>query len=80
LSADVPKPIPTPSIFDDFEPLGALDGERRWRSDHGKRLYTWDSLHGEVEMFNGRGRHLGALDPISGALIKGAVKGRRIDV
>jgi hypothetical protein len=74
------KPIPCPSILDDFEYLGARNGERRWRSDGGKRIYTWDGLHGEVEVFNSRGRHLGALDPETGALIKDPVPGRSIDV
>jgi hypothetical protein len=74
------KPVPRPSILDRFESLGALYGERRWRSHGGKRLYTWDSLHGEVEVFNARGRHLGSMDPIIGEMIKPAVPGRRIDV
>jgi len=72
--------IPHPSILDDFEDLGAFDGERRWRSDGGARLYTWDSLHGEVEVFNRRGKHLGAMDPKTGRMIKAAVAGRKIDV
>ncbi|WP_420715284.1 colicin E3/pyocin S6 family cytotoxin [Corallococcus sp. BB11-1] len=63
-----------------MESLGSRDGEKRWRSLDGERLYTWDSLHGEIEVFNKRGRHLGALDAVSGKLIKEAVKGRVIDV
>jgi hypothetical protein len=74
------KTIPKPSILDDFEALGAVHGVKRWRSDGGKRFYTWDSLHGEVEVFNGRGRHLGAMDPKTGNWIKVAVRGRSIDV
>src|SRR5581483_8643731 len=37
-----------------------------WRTDAGRRLYTWDSLHGEVEVFGARRKHLGALDPVTG--------------
>lgn len=74
------KAIPRPSILDEFEYIGAYSGERRWRSHGGKRLYTWDSLHGEVEVFNARGKHLGALDPVTGTLVKLAVPGRTIDV
>jgi hypothetical protein len=74
------KPIPRPSVLDDFEHLGAINGERRWRSDGGKRLYTLDSLHGEIEVFNARGKHLGAMDPRTGKMIKPAVRGRKIDV
>lgn len=46
----------------------------------GRGLYTWDALHGEVEVFNSRGRHLGAIDPITGEMTKPAVPGRKIDV
>uniref|UniRef100_Q07KR7 Colicin E3-like ribonuclease domain-containing protein n=1 Tax=Rhodopseudomonas palustris (strain BisA53) TaxID=316055 RepID=Q07KR7_RHOP5 len=74
------KPIPNPCFLDGLEPLGAIHGERRWRSQDGKRLYTWDGLHGEIEVFNARGRHLGALDPVTGEFIKDAVRGRTIDV
>lgn len=73
-------PIPSPSFLDGCESLGAFNGEKRWRSPDGSRLYTWDSLHGEIEVFNKRGRHLGVIDPVHGNLIKDPVKGRRIDV
>lgn len=70
---------PEHSFLDDCEYLGFVHGEKRWRSHTGKRLYTWDSLHGEIEVFNTRGRHIGVLDP-RGQEIKPAVKGRRINV
>lgn len=74
------KPIPQPSILDECESLGFVHGARRWRSHAGKRLYTWDGLHGEVEVFNGRGKHLGVQDAITGDWIGEAVNGRKIDV
>ena len=74
------KQVPEPSVLDDFEAIGAVNGVKRWRSDRGNRLYTWDTLHGEVEVFNKRGKHLGALDPNTGEWIKLAVPGRTIDV
>jgi hypothetical protein len=40
----------------------------------------WDGLHGEVEVYNRRGKHLGVADAISGELIKPAINGRCIDV
>lgn len=76
----MPVSIPDPSFLDQCDYLGAFGGERRWRSLDRKRLYTWDSLHGEIEVYNARGRHLGALDAVTGLLIKPARKGRRIDV
>lgn len=74
------KPIPRPSFLDDCVPMGARNKQPRWKSKDGDRIYTWDSLHGEIEVFNKRGKHLGAIDAITGALIKNAVKGRTIDV
>lgn len=75
-----PVPIPKPSFLDGCDYLGAFNGERRWRSKDGKRVFTWDSLHGEIEVFNKRGRHLGALDALNGNKTKSAVPGRTIDV
>ena len=54
-------------------------GETRWMDATGKRLYTWDGLHGEFEVFTARGHHLGSVDA-AGRLTKPAVKGRKIDV
>jgi hypothetical protein len=72
--------IPSPCFLDDCEPLGFIAGERRWRNREGTRLYTWDYRHGEIEVFDRRGRHLGAADAITGVPTKPAVRGRRIDV
>jgi hypothetical protein len=49
-------------------------------SPDGERIYTWDALHGEIEVFNKRGFHLGGLDAVIGSLIKEAVRGRRIEI
>jgi hypothetical protein len=43
-------------------------------------LLTWDALHGEIEVFDLRGRHIGVLDAIAGDILKPARKGRRIRV
>jgi hypothetical protein len=72
-------PIPRPGFLDGCEPLGYIRGERRWRDQDG-RLYTWDALHGEIEVFDKRGRHIAALDAITGTMIKPNRKGRRIRV
>jgi len=50
------------------------------RSSDGERLYEWDRLHGEVEVYDKRGYHLGAANAASGETIKHAQPGRRIDV
>lgn len=72
-------PIPKPSYLDDMESY-TYSKQKRWRSSHPDRIYTWDSLHGEIEVFNKRGKHLGVLDPVTGEMIKEPVKGRKIDV
>ena len=74
----VPRPIPC--FLDGMDYVGYVYGEQRWRSKDKKRLYTWDGLHGEIEVFNRRGRHLGALHAVTGVLIKNPVKGRHISV
>lgn len=71
---------PKPCILDEFQYLGFRNGQQVWSSDRGQRLYTWDSLHGEVEVFNGRGKHLGVRHAVDGDWIKDAVPGRSIDV
>lgn len=72
--------IPDPSILDECECLGSFNNVKRWRSSDKKRIYTWDSFHGEIEVFNNRGRHLGVIEPNNGIPIKPAIKGRIIDV
>lgn len=76
----VKKAIPHPSVLDNCQIIGARNGVKRWKSSDGEKIYTWDSLHGEIEVFNKRGRHLGVADPKTGIFIKGAVSGRKIDV
>jgi hypothetical protein len=70
---------PTPCYLDDMERL-ARKGEARWRNEDGSRLYEWDDVHREIEVYDRRGRHLGAADAVTGELYKPPVKGRRIDV
>lgn len=78
-----PSPVPIPEgCFlngTDVEYLG-FKGQRLWRSRVERRLYTWDAVHGHVEVFNLRGRHVAVLDAFTGAIIGEAVPGRRIDV
>jgi|SaaInl8_200m_RNA_FD_contig_81_150201_length_1393_multi_3_in_0_out_0_4 hypothetical protein len=75
------KPVPKQSFLTkECEYTGLCNREGRWRSIDRKRIYTWDGLHGEIEVFNNRGRHLGVLEPENGILIKPAKKGRKIDV
>ena len=71
-------PKPTPCYLDGFEFYQVIDGRKVYRN--GRLLYSWDELHGEIEVFDKRGYHLGALDGITGEQIKPAKKGRRLHV
>ncbi len=73
----MPVPIPSTTFVAGLEYLGQPGGRRRYRND--KRIYEWDSLHGELEVYDNRGHHLGVANA-DGELIKPAVRGRRIDV
>jgi hypothetical protein len=55
-------------------------GSQRWRDAEAERYYEWDRRHEHVEVYDKRGHHLGAADPMTGELIQPAKPGRRIDV
>ena len=71
-------PIPIPSILDDCRVVGIEGGRKVYKDEVEGFYYTWDSLHGEVEVFRKTGVHIGVADPITGIIIKPAVRGRRI--
>lgn len=72
------KPPPRDGFVETLERV-PRQGTTRWRNKDGDRFYEWDALHGEFEVYNARGLHLGVVNE-QGVLIKEAVKGRRIDV
>lgn len=60
--------------------LGIRSGRQTWRGPDA-RLYQWDELHGEIEVYDRRGNHRGVMrhdDP--DRYVKEAKQGRRIDV
>ena len=44
-----------------------------------RRYYEWDYTHGDVEVYNGQGKHLGSADPQTGKMIKPPVPGRKLN-
>ncbi|WP_442793965.1 colicin E3/pyocin S6 family cytotoxin [Pseudomonas sp. LAM2023] len=50
--------------------LGGGELRKRWKRANGC-ICEWDSQHGEVEMYNKRGKHMGAFDPETGEAISG---------
>lgn len=73
-------PYSPPSFFEDCFILSKrIEGKKTWKSRDGKRLYQWDSQHGDVEIYSAKnGVHLGSADKITGRTIKPAVKGRKL--
>ena len=55
-------------------------GGQRWQSDDGSLFYEWDSLHGEIEVYDSRGNHYGVLNADGTPSPKPAIRGRKIDV
>jgi hypothetical protein len=49
----------------------------RWRDEN--FIYEWDSLHGKVEKYESRGKHLGEFDPLTGEQTKEADPNRSIE-
>lgn len=85
----MPPPVPAPQFLGEcFGPLtvarpktsvrggGAL--RKRWK-DRGGQIYEWDSLHGRVEKYNKRGKHLGEFDPDDCERLSDAVPGRTVE-
>ncbi len=51
----------------------------RWIDSKGRRIYEWDSQHGELEVYRvSDGEHLCSVDYKTGKELKPAVKGRNI--
>ncbi|WP_248742778.1 MULTISPECIES: S-type pyocin domain-containing protein [unclassified Pseudomonas] len=63
----------------DMNPVQGGGGLRkRWTDAKGKKIYEWDSRHGELEMYRSDGTHLGAFDPYTGEQREGPIKERSI--
>ena len=55
------------------------------RKDNGKkgkkrRYYEWDHTHDDIEVYDGRGKHKGSMDPTTGGMYKPPVPGRTINL
>ena len=61
----VKKP-PKSSILDSLDYSRVEAGRKVYCNKKRDRQYTWDSQHGEVEVFNKAGAHLGVADPVTG--------------
>lgn len=58
---------------------GSSGLRKRWVGDKGRKIYEWDSQHGELEGYRASdGEHLGAFDPKTGKQVKGPDPKRNI--
>lgn len=73
-------PRPNPCYLDEFEVWRIVRGRKVWRNAASNRLYTWDSMHGEIEVFDARGRHLGVLHAVTGRFTGDAIHGRVLEL
>jgi hypothetical protein len=55
-----------------------LKPSRGQRKTDGKNYYEWDYTHGNIEVYNSRGKHLGVMDPTTGKMIGRPLSGRDI--
>jgi hypothetical protein len=60
-------------------PARPKGGRKRWLGEKGQ-IYEEDTQHGELEKYNSRGKHEAVVDPDTGDIVKGPVKGRTIEV
>jgi len=71
---------PLPSFVDNLEKVSRSGGRPRWRDAEGC-YYEYDGEHGgELEKYDKNGRHIGVAHITTGAIIKPARRGRKIDV
>ncbi|MCC8027696.1 MAG: DUF6531 domain-containing protein [Clostridium sp.] len=65
-----------------WKELDNVKGQDRKTSGSGKskKYYEWDHTHNDIEVYDGRGNHLGSMDPKTGEMYKPAVPGRTIKI
>jgi Cytotoxic len=66
----------SPSLSPIWNNFDRYQGKTRRDKD---RLFEWDNLHGDIEVYNKRGEHLGSMNPFTGEMHKGPVKGRTLN-
>lgn len=68
-------------LGENYDFFRVISKKKTWTNKKRSRYYQWDELHGEVEVYNKRGKHLGAMeDPSVNVITKPRDKSRTIDV
>lgn len=60
--------------------LNAGNGRKTSGQGSDRRYYEWDYTHGDIEVYDRRGRHLGSMNPSTGEMYKPPVPGRKVDL
>ncbi|WP_327112799.1 colicin E3/pyocin S6 family cytotoxin [Streptomyces sp. NBC_01341] len=70
----------TPSNSPYWKKLTPHKGKTKSNGKSGskKRYFEWDYTHGDIEVYDKNGKHLGSADPNGGHIYKPPVKGRKI--
>jgi RHS repeat-associated protein len=85
---------PSPTAANDMPQVHVMSAEGFWKklkpfrgktktngeSGGKRRYYEKDRTHGDLEVYDSNGRHLGSADPNTGVMIKPPVPGRYIDL
>ncbi len=71
----------TPASSSVWSRFKAYRGKFRTNGKSGKerRYYRWDYTHGDIEVFDSRGKHIGSADPHTGSICKPRVNGRTME-
>ncbi len=72
------KPKPENCFLNGMKKYNVIDNRQVYIS--GRLLYCWDEFHGEIEVFDRRGHHLGVLDAVTGEWIRPLRKERHLNV
>lgn len=64
------KPICTKATSEVWQGFTPYRGDIKTNGLSGskRRFYQWDNTHGDIEVYDRRGRHLGSMDAESGAM------------
>ena len=66
-------------VFKGFKPVKGRS-YRTLGNGRNKKYYDWDYTHNDIEVYDRSGKHLGSMNPITGEMYKGPVRGREIDI
>jgi hypothetical protein len=74
-------PFPVPKDCNALEglPRQVRANQRIWIDKQAKRMFAWDHTHGEIEVYNLQGKHIGVID-CDFNILKPAVHGRYVNV